>query len=306
MICAHCGQMIPQGSAVCPVCGAPANACYGQQPMAQPNVYQQSYMQYQQASYPTGYQQAYQYDMSMSRPDNSLLTRLSELPRAFLDSFVQPGEVLRAMVERRDVVSGLIVAVLVLALSFVGGMVIVRSLIGVLFSVVSALTGVSMAGSAASMNQGISYIAGRIGPAVGGVAALGQFICMLAPAVVFMVYICGVCKVAFSWELALGFVAVTSMNTVAASLLAMALSLLSPWLALLVLACGTSISYVKANSMLSLITARPDAQLLRAKMALTLLSLLLSLTVSGVTGGLLMGGVMRRVLALLSSVGSLI
>lgn len=306
MICAHCGQMLPQGAAVCPVCGAPVNAAYGQPPAAQPTVYQQSWMPYQPNSYPTGYQQAYQYDMSMSRPDNSLLTRLSELPRAFLESFVRPGEVLRAMVERRDVVSCLLVTVLVLALSFVGGMVIMRGFIGVLFSAVSALTGVSMAGSAASMNQGISYIAGRIAPAVGGVAALCQFICMLVPAVVYMVYICGICKVAFSWELALGFATVCSLNTAAVALLAMALSLLSPWASVLVMLCGMMISYVKANSMLSLITARPDAQLVRAKIILTALAVLLSLTAAGAAGGLLMSGVMRRVLMLLSSVGSLI
>ena len=300
MNCATCGNVIPQGAQVCPYCGAPANA-YGQM-----GAYQQSYAQYQQSQYPTGYQTPYLYDQMSSREDTGLLHTLSALPRAFLDSFTQPGEVLRSMVERRDHLTGPIVTVLMLAMAFLSGVVIMRGLIGELYSFITALTGASMGSTTASMNQGMSYIAGRVAPAVGGIAALCQFICMVIPTAVYMIYICLICRVTFSWELALGFLAVTSMNTVVSSLLSMALSLLSPWLALLPMAASAAVSHTQAGSMLGLITARADVQIQRPKMVLTVICVLVTLLVSGLVGWLLMGGVMQRIFSLLHSVGSLI
>ena len=171
----------------------------------------------------------------------------------------------------------LIVAVLTLLLTFLCGMVVMRSFVGVLLSAISTLTGVSLASDAASMNQGISYIAGRIAPSVGGAAVLCQLIGMAVPALVFLVYLCGVAKVHFSWELLLGFVGVTTLPTAAVALLAMVLSLLSPWLALLVALCGMAVSYTQACGLLSAVTGRPDAQLLPVKMLLVALALALTI-----------------------------
>ena len=156
------------------------------------------------------------------------------------------------------------------------------------------------------MSQGVSYIAGRIGPMAGGIAVRCQLIAMIVPAGVFMFYICVVCRVAFSWNLLTSFVTVTSLNTVAFSLLAMAGSLLTPWLAVAVILCGMAVSYVQAAGMLSPITARPDQQLMVGKLVCVLLSLALTLALCGIGGGLLMKGVMNRVLILLNNVGSLI
>lgn len=299
MNCAACGNPVPDGAPVCPYCGMPLS-----QPPA--DVYQQSYAQYQTGGYPGGYQQAHVYggQSAPQRPD--LLHTLAELPRAFVDSFSRPGDVLYGMVERRDLLSGPVMLLLVLALTFLAGIVVMRGFVGVLFDAVSALTGVSMAGTAASMNQGIRYIAGRVAPGAGGIAALCQFIAMTVPTLVFMLYICVICKVTFSWELTLGFLAVTSLNTVAASLLAMALSLLSPWLALLPTLCGMAVSYTQACGMLGLIVARPEQEMMPAKLVCTALSLFLSLLLCGLVGGWLMSGVMRRIFVLLGSVGSLI
>ena len=122
----------------------------------------------------------------------------------------------------------------------------------------------------------------------------------------FLVYLCGVAKVHFSWELLLGFVAVTTLPTAAVALLAMVLSLLSPWLALLVALCGMAVSYTQACGLLSAVTGRSDAQLLSVKMLLVALALALTLIVGGLVGGLLMRGVTQRVMVLLNSVGSLI
>lgn len=295
MNCAACGRPLPNGAAVCPYCG---------QPVSQ-NTYQQSYAQYQPGQYPAGYQQPYAYGQQPSR-ENGLMTSLAELPRAFLNSFTRPGEVLRAMVERRDLATCPVVTALVLTLCFLAGMVIMRSFLGLLVQVIAAFAGVTLAQTDASMNQGVSYIAGRVGPAVGGVAALCQLISMIVPTLAFILYICLICKVTFSWELMLGFWAVTAMPTVAVALAAMALSLLSPWLALLPILCGTAVSYVQMSGMLSLITGRPDEQLVRARVVLTALSLALTLLLCGLIGGWLMSGVLRRVMILLSNVGSLI
>ena len=294
MNCAACGQPIPQGAAVCPLC---------QTPVQQP-VYQQSYAQYQPGSYPAGYQQPYPYSQPPEK--ESFLTVISDLPRAFLGSFTRPGEVLRQMVERRDLYSCPVTAAIVLLMSFLGGMVVMRGFVGVLFSLISALSGVQLAASDASMNQGISYIAGRVAPSVGGIAALCQLICMLVPTIVFMVYICVVCKVMFSWELALGFLTVTSLPTVAAALLAMASSLITPWLAMIFAVCGAAVGYTQACGMLSLITGRSEQQLMQGKWICTCVSLAATLALCGVAGGLLMGGVVQRIVVLFANVGSLI
>jgi len=292
MKCAACGQPIPQGAAVCPACQTP--------------VYQQSYAQYQQGSYPPGYQQPYAYGQQPAHEENSFLNVVADLPRAFLNSFTRPGDVLRQMVERRDLYSCPVVAAVVLILTFLGGMVVMRGFVAVLFSMISALSGVSMAASEASMNQGISYIAGRVAPSVGGIAALCQLICMVVPTIVFVVYICVVCKITFSWELALGFLTVTSLPTVAVALLAMAFSLLTPWIALILMMCGMAISYTQACGMLALITGRSEQALMRGKLICTGLSVAVSLALCGVAGGLLMGGVVQRIIVLFANVGSLI
>lgn len=303
----------PAGGAVQPMAGqimtggVPSMAGAAQpQGYAQQPVYQQSYAQYQQTSYPPGYQQPYLYGQQPTRDGSPLMTALSGLPHAFLDSFTKPAEVLRGLMERRDLITAPIVAGVVLLLSFLGGMVVLRSFISVIFSAISALTGVSFASTSASMNQGISYIAGRVAPAVGGIAVLCQLIAMAVMLAAFLVYVCAVCKVRFSVELALNFVAVTTLPTAAFALLAMLLSLLSPWLTVIVILCGMAVSEVQLCSLLSPVTSRPDAQLLPAKMLMVTLSLLLILLLAGLAGGALMGGVMRRILVLLSNVGSLI
>ena len=285
MNCIRCGQPLPPGTQACPTCGQPYAPV---QPAQQP-------------VYPTAYTQSAQ-----TRVDNSFLTILSDLPRAFLHSFTQPGEVLRGMVEKRDHFSFPIVTTLVLLLSFLCGTVLLRGFVGVLYQVIFRLTGTNLAGSAASMSQGVSYIAGRVGPMAGGVAALCQLISMAALGTVFMVYLGAVCHVALSYELVSGFVTVISLNTAATTVLAMACSLLSPWLALMVMACGLMIGITKACGMLSLITGKPESQLFASRLILSVSAVLAVLGINGVVGGLLMNGVLQRILGLLVSAGALI
>ena len=280
MNCNRCGQPLPKNAKTCPACGQPAGP-----------VYQQSYVLRQQ-----GYTQE----------EEGFLTHLSELPRMFLRSFTQPGEVLRAMVERRDHVSFPVVTFLVLVLAFLGGMVLMRGFLFVLLQGISRVTGMSLAGSAASLSQGVSYIAGRVGPMAGGIAVLCQLITMLALGAVFLVYVCVVGRTAFSYELASGFLTVVSLGNVAVSLLAMALSMLSPWLSVIVMACGLMIGITQACGMLGLITGQPEGQLFTARLVLSACAVLAVLIINGVVGGLLMGGVLERVLSLLSHTGALV
>lgn len=300
MNCARCGTQLQPGTSVCPACGKPVNA------WPQQGVYQQSYVQYQQGQYPQGYQTPYTYGSRQPHDDGGFLGALSDLPRAFADSFSRPAEVMRGLVERRDRFSWLIVSALVLVLAFLCGMVLMRGVLGMMLRAISVLSNTPLASTDASMSQGVSYIAGRVGPMAGGIAALCQLIAMVMPAAVFMFYICVVCRVAFSWNLLTSFLTVVSLNTVAFSLLAMAGSLLTPWLAVAVILCGMAVSYVQAVSMLSPITARPEPQLMVGKLVCVLVSLALTLAVCGIAGGLMMKGVMNRVLILLNNVGSLI
>lgn len=337
MNCPKCGNVLPQGAAFCPVCNEPLSAYarptyaqtayqatydpaayaaqqagyqqqpYPQQPAyGQQQVYQQTYAQYGQNNYPTGYTQPYVYGQQSAREGTPLITALSGLPRAFLDSFTKPGEVLRGLMERRDLLTGPIVTVLVILLTFLAGMVVVRGVIGALMGGVAALSGVSLAGDSAAMSQGVSYIAGRIAPAVGGIAALCQLLSVVITTAVFLLYLCVMCKVRFTLELALGFAAVTTLPTAAAALACMVLSLLSPWLAVGLMLCGMAVSYVQACSLLPLLSGKTDAQLLPAKMLCVAISVAVVLLLHTLVGGALMGGVMQRVVALLSGVGSLI
>lgn len=311
MTCTKCGSAVAPGSAFCPVCNEPLayvqQPVYQQQPyQPQQQVYQQSYVQYQQPTYPTGYQQPYGYGRQPVPDTPTFLDALSDLPRSFAACFSRPGDVLRGMMEKRDLISGAIVAVLVLVLAFLGGMVVMRSFVDVIFRVVGTLTGASLAGDAAAMNQGVSYVAGRVAPAVGGIAALCQLIGMVVPTTVFMVYLCAMCRMPFSWPLVIGFFAVTTLPTAAVALLAMVLSLLSPWLGVLAIVCGMVVSYTQACAMLSYATGRSEGQLTLPKMCCVVISVALVLVLCGLFGGLLMGQVLQRVLVLLGSVGSLI
>lgn len=260
----------------------------------------------QPTGYPTGYQAPYVYGQQPPQPGNRVLAALSDLPHAFLECFQRPAEVLRRQMEGRDRITGLMVTALVLLMSFLFGMVLARSAIGLVMSGISSLTGVSMASDSASMNQGISYLAGRIAPSAGGVAVLCQLLGMLAPAAVMMTYLCAVCKARFSLELLLGFVTVTTLPTVAVSLAMILLSLLSPWLALVAMLCGMAVSYMQMGALLSFITGKTADELFVPKLICFCASILLSALLVGLIGGAMLGGLAERMMSLLASVGTLI
>ena len=306
------------GAAFCPICNEPLqqsptippqgfpndpNAVYGQQPgysqqppvNGMPGPYQQTY--------PTGYQQPYQYGETRQNPFSSAM---SELPHVFSLSFKNPGEAFHSLLERSDTITGPILCGVVLLLSFFAGMTVARGVVSIFFSAVSSLTGVSLAGSASSMNQGINYVAGRIAPSVGGVTVLCQLISMLVPVLVSGIYLLGICKVPFSWPVIFGLVSIPSIPSAVAALAGMLLSLLSPWLTIVCVLCGMAFSYLQLGALLQYVTGRSEQQLFLPKTACILLSLLLTLLLHLLIGGGLMGNVMNYMIQLLSNVGSLL
>ena len=276
-----------------------------QQSYPQQTAPAQNYQGYAQQSYP-GYPQNYGYQQQVPSQPNPLMTILTELPRTFAGCFTRPGEVLRSLVERGDLFTCPIVVGVVLVVVFLGGMAAMRGVVGVLFSLIASLTGVSLASNNASMQQGINYIAGQVAPAVGGIAVLCQLIAIAVPLVVVLVYLCLVRKVPFSWHVVLGMVAVTTMPTVAFALLSMLFSFVSPWLCLLVIIAGIVVAYLQLSNMMNTIVGGTDAQLLPAKMICFPIAILLTLAVLWFVGGNLMGNVFQHMLSLLGNTGSFV
>lgn len=267
--------------------------------------YQDPYQGQSFQNFPTGYQPPYAY--GEQRPNaNPVLSAISYLPHGFLYSFRNPSEVYREMLERNDKLTCPLVTAVMLLLSFLCGMTIMRSFVGIAFSLISTLTGVALASSSASMNQGISYVAGRIAPSVGGIAALCQLISILVPAIVITVYLTAVCKLRFSWPMALGLMTISTYPTVVIALVSMLASLLAPWLSIICILCGIVVSYVQLGALISFATGRTEQQLFVPKAVCLGVSLAVTLGIIALVGGVLMSGVLNRMLQLLTNVGSLI
>lgn len=282
----------------------------------QPVQPQQNYMQqsapaqqyaaqgYQQQAYP-GYQQGYPQNYGYQQPaqPNPLMTILTELPRTFAGSFTNPGEVLRSLVERGDLFTCPIVVGVVLVVVFLGGMAAMRGVVGMLFGLIGALTGLNIAGSGASAQQGINYIAGRVAPAVGGIAVLCQVLAMLVPVLVTIFYLCVIQRREFSWYMVMGMITVTTMPTIVVALLSILASFLSPVLSLLLMIIGMVIAYLQLGHIISSVMGLEEARLLTVKMVVIPVSLVLTLALLWFVGGTLMGGVFQYMLSLLSSSG---
>lgn len=293
------GYPPPQGGAY----PLPQGGAY-QQPQ-QGGAYQQTYAQYGTGVYPPGYQPPYQYGQPEAG-GGKVLAALAEIPRAFVDSFTKPAEVMRRQMESRDHITGLAVAGAALLLSFLFGMAVVRGLVGALMGGFSSLTGVSLAGDAASFNQGVGYIAGRVAPGVGGVSALCRLFVIAMPTAVVLVYLCVICKARFSLEMLLGYIAVTALPSLAFLALMLLFAFISPWLSLLPLICSWVVYVIQVGAIIAFVTGRPEEGLILPKIVCCSLGLALSALVVCVVGGALIGNVLERVIIMLANVGSLI
>ena len=264
--------------------------------------YQQGY-----GGYPQGYQPVYgRYNTSALGDGSPLLSAVAMLPRVAVGVLQDPGETLQGMLERNDRFSGAIVAALSLLLTFLTAMVVTHGGVSALLSGLSSLFGLSLAGDAASMNQGVSYIAGKIAVPVGGIAVLCQVFSMVFPAAVALVYLCAMRKVRFSFLLASNVVALATLPTVVASLLCMLGSLLSPFVGLALVFLGEVASYVILCTLIARITCVPEQRSALTKIAVICIAEILKLGFMQLIGGALLSGTLRTMSTLMGTMSSLL
>ncbi len=270
-------------------------SAYGQNPNGQQNY----------GGYPTGYQPVYgSYHAGGDR--GAFVNALGDLPRVLGGLFRDPGDTLQGMMERGDLYTGGVAVGLTLLVTFLTAMIVTQGSISMLFNGLSSLFGLSLADSAASMNQGISYIAGKIAAPIGGIAVLCQLFAITLPAAVALVFLCTIRRVRFSFLLASNFVALTTLPSIAASLLCMVFSLLSPVLGALMLVLGEVASYLLMCLMIAHITGLVEQHSALVKLAVVCISIVLKLLFIQLVGGTLMAAAMRTVSTLMSTMGSLL
>ena len=281
---------------------------YGQQPGGAggyPQGYDPTAYGYGQG-YPQGYQPAYGHYRGAQGEHGAFLNALGYLPRVIAGAFRDPGETLQSMMERNDVYTGGVIAGLSLLFTFLCAMLMTRSLVSTGLNGLSALFSTQLAGDAASMNQGVNYIAGKIAGSLGGIAMLCQLFALGFPAAVSMVFLCVVRKVRFSFALLSNMAAIVTLPTVAASVLCMLGSLLSPVVGIVPVLLGTAASYVLLGALLICVTGQPAQKSVPTVIIVICLSEVLKILFIQLIGGTLVASTMRTVSGLIGSMGSLL
>jgi len=208
--------------------------------------------------------------------------------------------------ERNDVYSGGVIAGLSLLLTFLAAILVTRSAISAVFAGLSSFTGTALAGDAASMNQGINYIAGKMAASVGGIAAMCQLFALVFPAAVGLVYLCAIRKVRFSFLLTSNLVALTTLPTIAAALLCMVTSLISPYIGMVMILIGEVASYVILCTLIGRITGIPDQFAVPTKIGVICIAEVLKILFMTLIGGALMASALQTVSSLIGTMGSLL
>ena len=280
---------------------------YGQNGYSQgfdPTAY--GYQQGGYDGYPQGYQPVYGSYNAAPREHGAFMGALGNLPRVITGIFRDPSETLQGMMERNDLYTGGVVAGLSLLLTFLCAMVVSRSAISSVFTGLSGVLGVSLAGDAASMNQGINYIAGKVAASMGGIATLCQLFALFFPAAVTLVYLCVIRKVRFSFLLASNLVALITLPSIAASLACMVGSLISPYVGLLFLFVGEVASYTLLCVLIACITGQPEQHSVLTKIAVICIAEVLKILFMQLIGRALFAGAMTTVSGLIGTMGSLL
>ena len=320
MNCPKCGNFLPQGASYCNVCNEPVNPnpfvaqpgqFYSQMQQEYPQAYQQQPQGYPPAGgysggYPGqgGYPQYSQYEQPQAgfysgyeqklKTSEVVLAAVLKIPRMFKAVFRGPDMVLKDMLESQDVYSAPIVVVLALLLAFLSGVVMSTGAVSVFLSTLGGLYGQSLAN-----RDGISNIAGSISNMVGGISLLYQFFAMTIPLTVMLVYICVVRKMRFSLPLACGLVTVMTLPTLATAPIALVGSLLSPALPVLFVVAGAVISYVFMGNLVARVLGISEADMVKEKIILILISMVLTaaaiMLVNGLFSGSVVGAIMGRI-----------
>ncbi len=330
MRCIVCGNMLPPDAKQCPFCGThtegaqepptfpqgnpPADGGYGfaasdaqnkQNRYATPAFH--TYRKQMFTGFPQSQQTNYQPQPRDGHSTGGAFMRaLGDLPMVIRTAFTDPMGTLQGMVRRDDKFSGGIMVVLSLILAFLAGIILTNGLLGMLFSAMGGLTGLQLADSAASLNQGVTYMAGKVSISIGGVAAVCQLIAALIPVAITMAYLGVFRKLKLSFVLASGLTAIVMLPNVVALLLAAVLGLLTPYLAILVLLFGVICGYVLLSAMTLRLAEADPAASVPAQAGLICLSELVKLILIAVVGGVMMNSVIQTLAGLTSSVSGLL
>ena len=290
---------------------APQNPGFGQPVGQQPGYDQtyanQSYPQQSPVQQPPTKQptaQDYAYQGQRVQTANPVTELLSELPQVFRTCFTDPGDMLRTLVNRGDVITGPIVLAVTLVLVFLGGMAAVRGVVSIIFRLITSLTGISLANSTSALRQGINYVAGQIAPAVGGIAVLCQLIAILVPVAVILIYLYLAHHLPINWVMALEMATVATTPTIPIALLGMLAAMISPALAVFAMVLGMVVAYLQLGHMLDTILGGTDVQQLKAKMICFPIAVLLTLALVFLLGGNLSGNVFVHMISLLRNMGT--
>ena len=330
MRCMICGKILPPGVSQCPFCGgsadaAPSDPRYAQNPPPAEGGYGfasddarntqnryatpafHTYRKQVFTGFPQNQEANYQGHTRDSFSAGSAMVRsLSDLPQVIRTAFVDPMGTMQGMMRRDDRLTGGMLGVLSLILAFLAGMILTKGILATLFSAMSGLTGLQLAESAASLNQGVNYIAGKVAVSVGGIAALCQLIVAFVPVAMTMVYLSVFKQIKFSFLMASNFAAIVFIPNVLALVLAAVFSLVTPYLALLVLFLGQVNSYVLlCNMTVQTACTEPD-RVVPVQAALVCLSELVKLILIAVIGGMMMSGAMQTLSSLTNSVSGLL
>lgn len=341
MRCTHCGIIMPPGVLRCPICGACPDSAQAQEdyrsyqqypktdyqqgvppdgrefgytagnPVNQPKQYATPAFHTYRKQIFTGFSQSQQTPHHSQprenfNPNGALYRAISELPQVVKGAFHNPVGTLQTMVRREDRYTGAILMLVSAMFAFLAGMILVKGALGSLFSMASGVTGLQLAGSAASLNQGVSYLAGRIAVPIGGIAALCQVIAAVMPAVVTMVYLSTVRQVRFSFLLLSGIMAITVLPNIIALVLASVCSPITPYLSLVMLFFGQVFSYVLLCTMAVRIAELEPQKAVLVQASLICLSELTKIALIAAIGGTLMSGVVRTLTSLTNSMGGLL
>jgi hypothetical protein len=330
MRCIICGNILPPGARQCPVCGArtdnaqegnyytqnnpPADGGYGfaagdakntQNRYATPAFH--TYRKQMLTGFPQNQEANYQGQSRDSYSAGGALARaLSDLPQVVRSAFTDPMGTLQGMMRRGDRLTGGVMVLLSLILAFLAGMILTKGALGMLFSAMSGLTGLQLADSAASLNQGVGYLAGKVALSVGGIATLCQLIASLVPVVVAVAYLNLLRQLRFSFLMVSSLTAIVTLPNMLALLLAAVFSLITPYLALLMLFFGQVLSYVLLCNMAVRLADTDAARTIPLQASLICLSELMKIILIAVIGGALMNGVVQTLSGLTNSVSGLL
>ena len=239
-------------------------------------------------------------------PGGAFSNTLSDLPQIARGAFTSPTATIQGMIRREDRFTGVLLLALSAIFAFLAGMILVKGALGAVFAVAGGVTGLQLADSAASLNQGVAYLAGKINVSIGGIAAVCQLIAASVPVAVTALYLCLVRKVRFSFPLLNGLTAVAVLPGLAALVLASVLSLISPYLSAFTLLCGQAAGYVMLCSVATqLIAVKPQRAVL-TQTALVCVSELLKIVLIALIGGALLSGVLHTLSGLTNSMGGLL